>query len=66
VPEPMVSTEGYEMRAKLRALSITAGGAVGATTGYLWFASDPLAGLAVALCGAGVLGWGAHRLVFDR
>jgi len=34
VPEPMVSTEGDEMRA--------------------------------ALCGAGVLGWGAHRLVFDR
>lgn len=54
------------MRAKLRALGITACGAAATTTGYLWFATDPLAGLSVALFGAGVLGWGAHRLVFDR
>ena len=66
MPELMVSTEGDEMHAKLRALGITACGAVGAATGFWWFASDPLAGLTVALYSAGVFGWGANRLVFDH
>lgn len=39
---------------------------MGAAAGFLWFGSDPLAGLSVALFGAVALGWGAHRLVFDR
>ena len=54
------------MSAKVRAFAVTVVGALGATLGVLWFGSDPLAGLSVAVYGAATLGWGAHRLVFDR
>lgn len=52
------------MSAKVRAFGVMVGGALGATLGVLWFGSDPLAGLSVAVSGAAVLGWAVHRLVF--
>jgi len=50
------------MRGRAKAAGITAGGAAGAMAGFAWFATDPLAGLSVALCGAVALGWGANKL----
>jgi len=66
VPELGQRPEGGTMSGRVRAFGITVGGAAGATAGFLWFGTDPLAGLSVALMGAGLLGWGAHRLVFER
>ena len=54
------------MRGRAKAAGITAGGAAGAMAGFVWFATDPLAGLSVALTGAGLLGWGANRLFLGR
>lgn len=54
------------MRGRAKAGAITAGGAAGAMAGFLWFATDPLAGLSVALTGATFLGWGANRLFVGR
>ena len=52
------------MSAKVKAFGVMVAGALGATLGVVWFGTDPLAGLSVAVFGAGVLGWAAHRLVF--
>jgi len=54
------------MNARLRSFAVTMSGGLAALLGYLWFASDPLGGLTVAVSGAVALGWGAHRLVFDH
>jgi hypothetical protein len=54
------------MRGRGKAAGITAGGAAGSLAGFWWFATDPLAGLSVALCGAVALGWGANRLFAGR
>jgi hypothetical protein len=54
------------MEARAKGAGISAAGAAGAAGGFLWFGTDPLAGLSVALWGAVALGWGAHRAVFGR
>ena len=54
------------MRGRAEAAGLTAAGAAGSMAGWLWFATDPLAGLSVALCGAVALGWGANRLFVGR
>ena len=53
--------EGGTMNAKVRAFGVMAGGALGATLGVVWFGSDPLAGLSVAVCGAAMLCWGGRE-----
>jgi len=52
------------MGAKLKAFAAMLGGALAVMLGFLWFGSDPLAGLSVAVSGAGLLGWATHRFVF--
>ena len=54
------------MQGRVKAAGVTAAGAAGSMGGWLWFATDPLAGLTVAMCGAVALGWGANRLFIGQ
>ncbi|GAB3778613.1 hypothetical protein [Nocardioides ungokensis] len=53
------------MGTRTKAFGAMLAGWVSAVLGFLWFGSDPLAGLTVAVSGAVLFGWAAHRLVMN-